>query len=134
MPEVVYLINTLAHAQHPDVLPLMTEVLTRLEAAERDWHNLRAGIYCYCESFAYIALRNGDPAFAQLLRRLLTLPEFQQEPDNALLSERLQMLKITLLHALHRLGCPDGTQGLRLAAQDRRLILALAAEQLLVYT
>ena len=132
MPEVVYLINTLAHAQHPGVLPLMNEILTRLEAAERDWHNLRAGIYCYCESFAYIALRNGHPAFAPLLRRLLTLPEFQQEPDNALLSERLQMLKITLLYALHRLGCTDGTLGLRLAAQDRRLILALAAEQLLV--
>lgn len=131
MPEAVFLINALAHINHPGVLPLMDDILTRLETIERDWYDLRAGIYCYCESFAYIALRNGEQAFVPLLRRLLALPEFQQEPDSALLSERLQMLKITLLHALHHLGCPDGTQGLYLAAQDKRLILALAAQQLL---
>lgn len=134
MPEVVYLINTLAHAEHPAILPLMSDILARLEAADRDWHDLRAGIYCYCESFAYLALRNGNPGLAPLIRRLLTLPEFQHEPTDALLSERLQMLKITLLHALHHLGCEDGAQGLRICAQDRRLVLALAAEKLLTTT
>lgn len=131
MPEAVYLINTLAHAQHPAVLPLMGEILARLECARRDWFDLRAGIYCYCESFAFLALHNDCKGFAPLLRRLLALPEFQQEPDSALLSERLQMLRITLLHALHHLGYEDGTQGLRACTQDRRLTLALAAEKLL---
>lgn len=130
MPEAVYLLNSLAHAPSSDILPLMEEILARLEATDRDWHDLRAGVYGWCESFAFLALRRHEAALAPLLRRVLRLPEFQHEPADRLLSERLQMLRITLLHALHHLGCEDGTRGLQACARDPRLILALAAEKL----
>lgn len=132
MPEAVYLVNALAHAPEADVLPLMAEILHRLETADRDWRDLRAGVYCWCESFAFLALRRREAGFAPLLRRVLALPEFQAETADALLSERLQMLRITLLHALHRLGCPEGTCGLRKCAEDSRLVLALAAKTLVI--
>ena len=131
MPEAVYLINSLAHAPGTDVLPLMCDVLDRLERTPRDWRDLRAGIYCWCESFAFLAIRRRDASLAPLIRRVLALPEFGKEPVDRLLSERLQMLRLTLLHALHLLGCADGTWALQDARSDARLVLSLAAEFLL---
>lgn len=74
MPECVYLVNALAHAPQTPIVPLMTEVLERLEAMTRDWYDLRAGIYCWCETFAWTALRRRDTGLLPLIRRVLRLP------------------------------------------------------------
>lgn len=131
MPEAVYLINSLAHAPRTDVLPLMREVLDRLSAKPRDWYDLRAGVYCWCECFGWIALRRHDAALAPLIRRVLALPEMQGEAADPLLNERLHMLSLGLYHALHALGCADGTAGLRRYLDDPRAALREAARQLL---
>lgn len=131
MPEIVYLINSLAHAPHTPVLSMMTEVLCRLEQAQRDWYDLRAGIYCYCESFAWLAVHRKDMDLLPLLHRLLDLPELQQEPDDPLMCERFHMLKLTLCHALHTLGDAHGTAALQAYKQDARRPLSLAATRML---
>lgn len=131
MPEAVYLINSLSRAPGTPVKRLMTEVLERLERMPRDWRDLRAGVYCYCESFAYVALGRRDRTLLPLLRRVLRLPELNQREEDDLLQERFDMLRLTLLGAMHALGDPLGTDGLRAALCDERRPFALAASMLL---
>ena len=131
MPEPVYLINALAHAPCTDVAGVMRLVLDRLTHTPRDWYDLRAGIYCWCECFGWIAVRRHDAALAPLIRAVLALPELQGEPDDPLLGERLHMLRLGLLHALHALGCEDGADGLRRYLDDRRAAIRCAAAMLL---
>ncbi len=131
MPEVVYLINSLSRAPHVPVYTVMSEILHRLENAQRDWRDLRAGIYCYCESFAWLAVRRRDAALLPLVRRVLALPELQREPDDPLMGERLHMLKLALCHAMHILGDQQGTAALQDYTKDPRRPIALAAAKLL---
>lgn len=131
MPEVVYLLNSLSRAPGVDVLPLMQEVLRRLESTQRDWHDLRAGIYCYGECFAWLAVRRRDHSLLPLIRRVLALPELCTEPGDTLLRERFHMLRISLYHALHVLGDDAGTAALKDYLQEKRRPLAYAAQLLL---
>lgn len=131
MPEMVYLLNSLSRAPGVDILPVMEEILSRLEAAERDWHDLRAGIYCYGECFAWIALRRRDATLVPLIRRVLRLSELQRDPEDALLRERFHMLRLALNHALYILGDDEGAQALRDYLSDDRRPLAYAADRLL---
>lgn len=100
MPEAVYLVNALSRSKDPKVDTLLFRILMLLEQTHRDWYDLRQGVYCWCESFAYIASARKDHSLDTLIRRLLMLPEFQQEVEDPLLQERLHMLRITLLRAI----------------------------------
>ena len=131
MPECVYLLNSLSRASRTPVSPLFARVLERLERGPRDWQDIRAGIYCYVESFAYAARARKDQAFVPLLERALALPEFCLTDGEGPMRERLDMLKITLLGALHALGAPRGRAGLSAYLQDGRLPFRLAARMLL---
>lgn len=131
MPEAVYLLNTLAHTRQTQVLPLFEEMVGRLERFPRDWKDLRCGIYCYCESVAYVASRRRDPQMIPLLHRVLALPELQGEASDQLLQERFGMLKLGLLSALHQLGDANGTNGLQHFLHDLRRPFAQAASMLL---
>lgn len=131
MPEIVYLLNSLSRSRHADILPVLTRMVERLEAGPRDWKDLRAGIYCYCECPAYIAARRKDPALASLLHRVLSLPELNRPAEDELLRERFDMLRITVLHALYLLGDETGRSGLKVYTQDERRPMALAASMLL---
>ena len=128
MPEVVYLYNSLARTVRTPVLPHMERLLERLEQSPRDWTDLRSGIYPYCECFAYVAQGRGEAAFIPLLQRVLALPELCREADNELLRERCHMLRITLLHTLHRLGDPCAAPALHAYLDDPRRILAQGAQ------
>ncbi len=131
MPECVYLLNSLSRAAKTPAAPLFGEVVRRIGQASRDWSDIRAGIYCYVESIAYTAQTRNDPAFIPLLEQALSLPEFTCPPEEKRLEERLDMLKVTLLAALHRLGSPVGRAGLAAFLHDDRLPFRLAARMLL---
>ena len=131
MPETVYLLNSLARTKDAEVLPLFEALAERIEHSALDWRDIRAGVYCYIESFAYVAAGRGDAAFAPLLERMLRLPDLCAKPQDGLMRERLDMLKTALLHALHALGAASGTEGLRAFLKDERLPFRLAAESLL---
>ena len=131
MPELVYLLNSLSHTTSADVMPVLSRMVARLETSARDWHDLRAGIYCYCECPAYVALGRRDRALIPLIRRILALPELNSPAADGLLQERFDMLRITLLNALHALGEDTGRTGLEAYLQDERRPFALAAATLL---
>lgn len=131
MPEAVYLLNSLSRTRTTSVYEVFLEVTERLEEGPRDWLDLRSGIYCYCESFAYVASVRRDVSMLPLLHRVLNLPEFLQEATDPLLSERLMMLKVTLLSTMHQLGDPQGTQGLEALKKHPKRIIAQAAAKLL---
>lgn len=114
MPETVYLLNTLAWGEKVPVIDVFASVLARLLEGPRDWRDLRAGVYCYVECFAYVAMRRGEQAFLPMLRALLQLPELSAHSTaDDLLAERYAMLQLTLYEAIARLGERDGYEGLR---------------------
>ncbi|MBR4235781.1 MAG: FAD-dependent oxidoreductase [Clostridia bacterium] len=131
MPEPVYLVNSLARCPDTDIEPLMREIYLRIVASERDWYSLKAGIYCWIETFPYTALRRRDKALIPYIKGLLRLPEFTRESEDPLLDERLHMLRTSLLNALYRLGDAEGGDGLRRYLSDRRAVFRTAAEKLL---
>ena len=131
MPEVVYLLCSLSHAPHTDVLPVFTEVVERLEHTVRDWRDLRAGIYCYGDCLAYAARKRRDLRMIPLLKRVLALPELNCATADQLLEERYHMLRLTLLGVLYELGDEAGEPGLTAYLQDTRRIFVQAATMLL---
>lgn len=133
MPEMVYLLNSLSKVPYVPVVPLLDRVLRRLEADPRDWRDLRSGIYCYCECFAYVAQVRGDLAMLPLLWRVLALPELNREQEDPLLQERFHILRISILSVLDILGDQKGTQGLREYLQDHSRPLVLAARMLITH-
>lgn len=131
MPEIVYLLNSLGHARHTPVLPIFQQVLTRLQCEVRDWMDLRSGIYCYCECFAYVAAKRKDQGMVPFIHQVLALPELNQESQNELLQERYHMLRITLLGALVALNDSTGAEALTEYLHHTNRSLALAAKMLL---
>lgn len=133
MPETVYLLNSLSRTKRTEVFGLLDQVVTRLENMQRDWYDLRSGIYCYCESIAYVAQGRKDVGLLPLLDRVLSLPELDEErlENDELLAERFCMLKITILGVMHKLGSTHGKQGLEHFLEDERRILKEAAKKLL---
>nr|MCR4805515.1 FAD-dependent oxidoreductase [Clostridia bacterium] len=130
MPEAVYLMNGLARAKSVSLVTIFEPILECLEDSDRDWQDLRSGIYCYCESFALTAVRSGDQAFIPLLHRVLNLPELKRKATMEILEERFCMLKITLYSAMNTLGDPCGRAGLEGFLKDERRPLVLAAKML----
>lgn len=131
MPEAVYLLCSLSRAPHAEVLPIFTEVVERLERTDRDWRDLRAGVYCYGDCVAYTARKRRDPRMIPLLKRVLALPELNSATADQLLEERYHMLRLTLLGTLHELGDEAGERGLTAYLQDPRRIFVQAATMLL---
>ena len=131
MPECVYLLNSLARTAKTPAAPLFEKVLSRIENSPRDWSDIRAGMYCYIESIAYVAREKKEPAFIPLLKRALALPEFSNSPEEKRMEERLDILRVTLLAALVTLGDSSGKSGLTAFLQDERLPFREAAKMLL---
>ncbi len=131
MPEAVYLLNALAQVKTP-AESLFTEVLNRLVHSERDYHDLRAGIYCYVECFAYVAQSRVDKAFIPLLKRLLALEELTgSQTADPLLAERFAMLRLALGSALATLGDPVGLETLLALSTAPAVPIRLSAQMAL---
>ncbi len=131
MPEAVYLLNSLSRTRNTKVIALFELVLSRLMRSKRDWYDLRAGIYCYVESFAFVARGREDRDFLPLLRALCGLDEFAANQEDDLLTERFGMLRITLLDAMWHLRDKYGQAGLEEMTRSSRRALAVAAAKLL---
>lgn len=135
MPETVYRMNLLGMSGKPEILPVFERALTLLLLEERDYTDIRKGIFHYVESFARAAEHSGDESWIPLLERLVRLPEFEQaareEDDTGLLTERLLMLRLILLRALAGLGSETGRDGLLRMSRSRIRALALSARMAL---
>lgn len=118
MPEIVYLLNALAWERDTPVTHVFETVLARVLHGPRDFYDLRAGLYCYVECFAYVAMRRGDTAFLPMLRALSALPELSGGDEaDPLLAERYAMLRLSLAEAIARLGDTQGHAMLRALAE-----------------
>jgi hypothetical protein len=134
MTEPTYLVQSLAWVHDPRIVPLMNELVERIETSQRDYTDMRLCMFNYVESVAYVAERLADPAFAPLLERLRALPELQTGPLTSgfevdLLGERLAYLKIGVNRALARCGFKQGLLGLAPFVADKRVSLARSAHQ-----
>ncbi|MHC1787539.1 MAG: FAD-dependent oxidoreductase [Christensenellales bacterium] len=127
MPEAVYLLNSLSRTRCCPVAPLFHQVLRRLLDGPRDWYDLRAGIYCYVECFPFVGGARADRDFLPLLRTLCGMAEFTSQPEDALLAQRLGMLRIALLAARWGLGDLQAGEELERMTADPCRALALAA-------
>ncbi len=134
MPEVVYELNLLSHGRSFTMKPYET-VTDRLVAGERDYTDIRKGIFPYMESIAYAGERSAREAFIPLLCRLVGLPEFEAaflaENRTGLLAQRWQMLWVILHRALLCLGSGEGEKGLLLAMEKGSAAIRIGAQKAL---
>ena len=134
MPEVVYELNLLSHGRSFTMKPYET-VTDRLVAGERDYTDIRKGIFPYMESIAYAGERSAREAFIPLLCRLVGLSEFETaflaENRTGLLAQRWQMLWVILHRALLCLGSGEGETGLLQAMEKGSAAIRIGAQKAL---
>jgi hypothetical protein len=134
MPEVVYLLYALTRVRDERILGPFEEVVTRLEAADRDYASGETRVFDYIRMVALAAERLALPGFVPLLRRLLALPELaasvaSPRPTDDHLEERKAILVLYLSRALARCGRKGGLLRLAGLLSDPRSLLARSALQ-----
>ncbi|MCI9073261.1 MAG: FAD-dependent oxidoreductase [Lachnospiraceae bacterium] len=116
MPELVYQLNLLGLSGAEEALLVLRQVLSLLTAQERNYQEIRDGIYHYIETFAYAAEHGGQKEWIPLLHSLLALPEFEKaadmQEDGSLITERLWILRLILCRSLARLSDEAGREAL----------------------
>ena len=132
MPELVYKLNQLGTVQDPSILSSYQKVLEILEHTDRDYYDIRKGIYHYIEAFAYAAVHSHQKGFIPALKRLKQFPELrtcvQEKEPVDLLTERLQILVFILNRALAELEDIAGYGGLiEMLSVDNMIIRGSAA-------
>lgn len=135
MPETVYRMNLLGWSGDACILTVFEKVLRLLKQTDRDYEDIRKGIYHYIESFAYAAEHSGRKEFIPLLLELTAFPEFElashEERQVELMTERLQILRLILYRALARLGAEEGRKGLEALEKSSGLAIRLSARMAL---
>lgn len=134
LPETANLVNCLARARSPAVLPLCRELARRILREKRDYRDARLGVYHHVEGIAHVAERLADPAFAPLLARLLRLPELRQPVERSRVKvgempERQSYLALCLARALARCGRRRGLEVLAEFTRDNRGLLSRSARR-----
>lgn len=132
MPEACYLLYTLGRLGDKRAFPVFAELTERIIQAERDYQDIRAGIFHYVDCIAYAAEHMAEPEFIPLLAKLSTLPELQNcvatagiEVDP--LKERLAYLSLRIHRARARLGVKEGLQRIEEFTKDSRALLRESA-------
>jgi flavin-dependent dehydrogenase len=133
-PEVIFLINNLVRVEDRRILIAMGAIVDRLERADRDYRDIRAGIYDYVRTVAVAAERLTWPEFIPLLERLHQLPEvrdsvFPGDYETDYFRERRAFLVLYLARGLARCGSKQGLLQLAGLLADPRAILAGSAHE-----
>jgi hypothetical protein len=77
-PEIIFLGNALVRAKDPRAIGILSEFVNRIARADRNYADIRAGVFDYIRMVAMAAERMPSEEFVPLLRRLLELPEVRQ--------------------------------------------------------
>ncbi|MDF2544090.1 MAG: FAD-dependent oxidoreductase [Herbinix sp.] len=139
MPEVIYRMNLLAWSKSEQMMEPFLLVLDKLKNMNRNYIDIKQGIYHYIEVFPYVAERTGRKEFIPILKELLQFQELQEvmhtEFKAALLTERLLILVLSIFRALARCGDRSGYEGLvGLLKQDSLPIASSALKELMKLT
>ncbi|MBD2868800.1 FAD-dependent oxidoreductase [Paenibacillus arenilitoris] len=129
MPDVAYLLYSLAQAADPRSVPVWERVAALLRPDEDDFKDTRQGIFYYVDAVCRGAERLGDRRAIAVLERLHAIPLFKDQqslsgaqPDYFL--ERRSMLELAIGRALARCGSPAGYDILIRYLDDVRSLLA----------
>lgn len=132
MPEIVYKLNLLAWSKNDYIYKPFDEVLKRLISIDRDYFDIRKGIYHYIESFAYVAERTCLKEFVPMLKTILNFPEIKNAVNSKemridIIEERLSILGFSILRALARCGDIEGYYGLDRLLYNKCASVAISA-------
>ncbi|TCN01883.1 FAD dependent oxidoreductase [Paenibacillus sp. BK033] len=132
MPDVTYLLYSLAVAADPRSIPVWERVSALLRPDEEDFKDTLKGIFYYVDCVCRGAERLGDRRALPALERLRGIALFKDQqcrggaqPDYFL--ERRSMLELAIGRALARCGSPDGYHILIRYLEDVRSLLAKSA-------
>lgn len=135
MPETVYQLNLLGLSGREEALPVFEQVLKMLIVQERDYQDIKSGIYHYIEAFAYAAEHSNRKEWIPMLHELLKLPELKQAADmqeqSSLMTERLWILRLILCRSLVRLSDEKGKRELEEMLTCPCMAIRLSAEKAL---
>lgn len=129
MPELAYLLNALAMTCSPLALPVLTEVVDRIEPTEEKLRSSTSGLFDYVDAVCSIAESLSSPRVIPALRRLHGHSLWSQKPFRGWyqadwFEERKAFLEIRICAA--RLACGDAPAFQRLTdyMRDSRRPLA----------
>lgn len=129
MPDLAYLLHTLALTRDPRAIPVIETVVQRLEPTDERLRDQLSGLFHYVDAVCDIAERLGDPRCLTALGRLQEHPFFRGhrsrdpiQPD--FFAERLAYLEVVIQRAAARCGDRRGAQALIDYLSDVRRPLA----------
>ncbi|WP_222429930.1 FAD-dependent oxidoreductase [Paenibacillus cremeus] len=134
MPDLAYLLYTMAMLSDPRAIPVMEQAISKLKPTWEKLTDPRHGLFYYVDSICDIAERLGNSACVPILKKLHDNPLFQGnvmteelQPDYFL--ERKAYLELVIGRALARCGEPEGLRILAAFTADRRKLLVRHARQ-----
>lgn len=137
MPETVYQMNLLGRSGSPFAKPVFARALPLLREKERDYRDIRSGIFHYIESFALAASCGKDPVWAKWLGELLDFEEIAlagEDSGEDLIKQRLLILKLILSEALAGQGDQRGIERLFELAKNPCAAVSISARMALERT
>jgi hypothetical protein len=134
MPELAYLLHTLAWVRDEQAIPVLMQVAERLDPTYERFTEHHSGVFHYVDAVCDIAERLGDPGCLPALRRLREYPLLRDRVSTALVQpdhfeERLAYLELSIGRALARCGDREGLQVLIGYLQDSRRMLTRHAHR-----
>lgn len=137
MPDLAYLLHTLAMVRDERSIPLVGQVVRRMDPRMEVFKDRTSGLFHYVDAVCDIAERLGHPDCLEHLFLLHGYPLFHGhvslsgvQPDFFL--ERLAYLEIVIGRAIARCGDKKGVEILVDYLQDNRSLLARCAHQELI--
>ena len=132
MPELAMLLHALALTRDERMLPLLEEVVRRLEPTDERLRDPHSGLFHYVDAVCDIAERLGHPGAVPALQRLHAYPLLRGRASNAaheedFFLERLGYLEVVIGRALARCGSREGIEVLLAYLDDARRPLARVA-------
>jgi flavin-dependent dehydrogenase len=134
MPELAYLLHTLAWVRDELAIPVLMQVAGKLNPTYERFTEHHSGVFHYVDAICDVAERLGHPGCLPALRRLREYPLFQDRVSTAMVQpdyfeERLAYLESTIGRAMARCGDPAGLQILIGYLQDSRRMLVIHAHR-----
>ncbi len=114
-PELCILLHTLGMSGERKVMPILQEIVRRLDTSYESFRDVWRGTFYYAEAVCCLAERLADPKLVPLLEKLHAKPGLHglarpQTHDPDTLAERIVYLELAIGRAMARCGSPRGAR------------------------